>query len=32
MVSQIYTAELQLDKADSFDTDAFFLYLDLSMI
>ena len=30
--SQIYTTELQFDKADSFDSGASFLYMDLSII
>ena len=31
MVSQIYPTELQLNKANSFDTDFHFLNLDLSI-
>ena len=31
MVSQIYPTELQLNKANSSDTEAPFLYLDLSI-
>ena len=30
MVSQIYPIELQLNKANTFDTEALFLNLDLS--
>ena len=31
MVSQIYPIELQLDKANTFDTEALFSNLDLSI-
>ena len=31
MVGQIYSTELQLDKANSSDTEAPFLYLNLSI-